>query len=94
MLVLISSREARRRHGNLGPTAWAERIAKRLMTRPIKNGPKLNEWPDYEIEAINRARIRQYDETAIRLLVEDLEAQRDQLSLDPATVRAELAEAT
>lgn len=79
-VVLIPGREARKRHGNLGPTAWNDRVAKRLVTRPVKNG-KLNMWPEHELEAIARAHIRGYDDTAIRLLVEDLEAQRLKLEV-------------
>ena len=90
-MKLLPEREARGRSGKK-PTAFRGLVTKRLIPRPIKVNDR-NFWPDYEIEAINRARVRRLDETAIRLLVEDLEAQRDQLSLDPATVRAELAEA-
>lgn len=60
----------------LSRTTLYDRIAKGLMTRPVKQGPRLSAWPSNEIEAINRATIAGASPDALRALVADLERQR------------------
>ena len=47
-----------------------------LMVRPVNIGPRSVGVPDFEVQAINRARIAGRSETDIRALVERLHAAR------------------
>lgn len=47
-----------------------------LLTEPVKLGPAASGWPDYEVAAINRARIAGKSDDQIRALVAELHAQR------------------
>ena len=47
-----------------------------LFTRPVPIGERSVGWPDYEVAAINRARIAGQSEAEIRDLVSRLHAQR------------------
>ena len=53
-----------------------------LMTKPVKIGQRSVGWPDYEVAAINAARIAGQSENEIRELVKRLHAKR----LEQATV--------
>jgi len=75
-----------------GATSFREHQADGRIPKSIKIDNR-NFLPDYEVDAIVRARIRGLDDHAIRLLVEDLEAARATLCVDPAAVCAELVEA-
>lgn len=47
-----------------------------LLTEPVRIGHQAVAWPDYEIDAINRARIAGKTDAEIRALVAELHAQR------------------
>jgi len=49
------------------------------FTRPVPIGQRSVGWPDYEIKAINAARIAGQPEDAIKALVERLHAKRTDL---------------
>ena len=51
-------------------------IAAGLMTLPVRIGSQSVAWPDYEVEAVNRARIAGKTDAEVRTLVSDLHAQR------------------
>ena len=51
-------------------------ITNGLMTEPVRIGSQSVAWPDYEIEAITRARIAGKTDDEIRSLVRDLHARR------------------
>lgn len=55
------------------------KIQNGLMTRGVSIGGGRVAWPEYEIEAINRARISGYSEETIRDLVTKLHHLRGQL---------------
>ena len=50
-----------------------------LFTRPVPIGVRSVGWPDYEVAAINRARIAGQSEAEIRDLVSRLHAKRIEL---------------
>jgi len=50
-----------------------------LLTKPVPIGPRAVGWPDYEVKAINVARIAGKSEDDIRALVTRLHAQRQEL---------------
>lgn len=49
------------------------------FTRPVPIGERSVGWPDYEVKAINQARIAGQSEDAIRALVNRLHAKRIEL---------------
>ena len=52
------------------------RIKQGLLTPPVKLGERCTVWPDYEISAINAARIAQKSNDEIRELVRQLQQKR------------------
>ena len=52
------------------------RIKQGLMPPPVKLGERCSAWPEYEVEAINTARIAQKSDDEIRELVVKLQRQR------------------
>jgi len=52
------------------------RIRQGLMPPPVKLGERCSAWPNYEISAINAARIAQKSNDEIRELVAQLQRQR------------------
>ena len=52
------------------------RIKQGLMTPPVKIGERCSAWPNYEISAINAARVAQKSDNEIRELVAQLQRQR------------------
>ena len=54
-------------------------IREGLFTKPVPIGERSVGWPDYEVAAINRARIAGQTEVEIRELVKRLHAKRNEL---------------
>ena len=52
------------------------RIRQGLMPPPVKIGERCSAWPNYEITAINAARVAQKSDSEIRELVIQLQRQR------------------
>jgi prophage regulatory protein len=52
------------------------RIKQGLMPPPVKLGERCSAWPNYEISAINAARVAQKSDSEIRELVAHLQRQR------------------
>ena len=59
-------------------------IREGLFTNGVAIGQRARGWPDYEVKAINAARIAGKSDAAIRELVKTLHAKR----IDPANVLA------
>lgn len=59
-----------------GRASHYEDIARGLFTRPVKMGTRTSSWPEYEVEALIRARIAGKTDDEIRALVAKLEADR------------------
>ena len=54
-------------------------IRAELFTKPVPIGERSVGWPDYEVQAINRARIAGQTEAQIKELVSRLHAKRIEL---------------
>lgn len=50
-----------------------------LLTKPVQIGTRAVGWPDYEVKAINEARVAGRSEADIRALVTRLHTQRTEL---------------
>ena len=57
-------------------SAFYAKAAAGLMPRPIRIGAKIVAVPEYELRAVNAARIRGASESELRALVADLHARR------------------
>ena len=57
-------------------SAFYAKAAAGLMPKPIKIGSKITAIPEYELRAVNAARIRGASESELRALVADLHARR------------------
>lgn len=62
--------------GYRSDTSIANALKAGLLTRPVPIGPRALGWPDDEIRAITAARIAGKTDDEIRVLVEQLHAQR------------------
>lgn len=75
--------------GHRSKTSIYNAVQAGLFTRPVSIGQRTVGWPDFEVEAVNTARIAGQPETAIRALVDKLHTQRGErfkalaLSTDP-----------
>lgn len=52
-----------------------------LFTSGVAIGPRAKGWPDYEVDAINAARVAGKSESEIRELVKALHAKRTELAM-------------
>ncbi len=78
------------RTGHRSKTSIYAAIKAGLFTKPVPIGQRTVGWPDFEVEAVNTARIAGQPESAIRALVDKLHTQRAErfnaltLATDPA----------
>ncbi len=75
MLTILRRRDVSALTGKARSSLYAE-ISRGLFPPPIPLGAKSVGWPDYEVAAINVARIAGKSDDEIRMLVADLVAQR------------------
>lgn len=64
------------RTGHQSQTTIYNQIKAGLFPKPVPIGARAVGWPDYEVEAINAARIAGKTDDEIRVLVEYLQGQR------------------
>lgn len=60
----------------IGRSSHYRDVSNGLFTRPIAIGPRAKAWPDFEVEALVRARIAGKTDDEIKRLVKTLEAKR------------------
>jgi prophage regulatory protein len=56
------------------------RVKDGLFPKPVRIGPNSVAWPDYEIDALIRARVAGKSDEDIRALVRELEAKRAEVA--------------
>ena len=64
--------------GHRSKTSIYNAVQAGLLTRPVAIGLRTVGWPDFEVEAVNTARIAGQPESAIRALVDKLHTQRSE----------------
>jgi len=72
---LLDKREVLKRRGR-GHSSHFNDIKLGLFVHPIAVGPRSRRYPDYEVDAINAARVAGKSDDEIRQLVATLEAAR------------------
>ena len=75
-MAILRKLETRAELGYRSDTSIQNAIKAGLLTRPVPIGARAVGWPDYEVEAINAARIAGKTDDEIRVLVEYLQGQR------------------
>lgn len=68
----------------VGRSTHYKDVADGLFTRPVAIGPRAKAWPDFEVDALVRARIAGKSDDEIRRLVKSLEAKRMQAADETA----------
>ncbi len=67
--------DVKRQTGKSRSTLYKD-ISEGLFTKPVSIGDRAVGWPDYEVEAVNAARVAGKTKSELRKLVADLEAER------------------
>ncbi len=75
-MALIRLPAVKAQFGYRSSTSIYNAINAGLVTKPVPIGARAVGWPDYEVEAINAARIAGKTDDEIRALVEHLQGQR------------------
>ena len=74
-IVILRRRVVEARTGKTHSTLYKD-ISEGLFPKPVSIGDRAVGWPDYEVEAVNAARIAGKTKSELRKLVADLEAER------------------
>ncbi len=75
-MAILRKQQAKAELGYRSDTSLSNAIKAGLLTKPIPIGARAVGFPDYEVEAINAARIAGKTDDEIRALVEHLQGQR------------------
>ena len=78
-LAILRRKQVQARTG-LGKSTQYTQIAEGLFPKPISLGERAVGWPNYEVDAVNAARIAGKSDDEIRALVIRLEAERKNLA--------------
>ncbi len=79
-MINLMRRPAVCRSAGISPSTLDRRMAEGLFTRPIPDGPRNKVWPDYEVDALNRAKVAGKTDDEIRALVARLHSERLKLA--------------
>ncbi len=80
MMSILRMPAVKGKTGNKSHASVYNAIRAGLFTRPVKIGERAVGWPDFEVNAINAARIAGKTEAEIRELVQRLHAKRIELA--------------
>ena len=75
--AFLRPREVFARRGRCSAAVYAD-VESGLFPRPVKLGPRASGWPEYEVEALQRANLAGLPPDAIRAIVTELHALRDE----------------
>lgn len=80
-MSILRKPEVKAENGWRSDASVSSAVRAGLLTKPVQLGPRAVGWPDYEVRAINQARIAGKSEADIRALVTRLHAQRQELAM-------------
>jgi len=80
-MLILRLPEVKRFLGHRADASVYNAIRAGLFTKGVAIGQRAKGWPDYEVEAINAARISGSTDAEIRALVERLHLRRAELRL-------------
>jgi len=79
-MVILRLPEVKRVLGHRADASVYNAIRVGLFTNGVAIGQRAKGWPDYEVDAINAARVAGKSESEIRELVKALHAKRSELA--------------
>jgi prophage regulatory protein len=80
-MVILRLPEVKRVLGHRADASVYNAIRVGLFTNGVAIGQRAKGWPDYEVDAINAARVAGKSESEIRELVKNLHAKRSELAM-------------
>ena len=80
-MLILRLPEVKRVLGHLADASVYNAIRVGLFTNGVAIGQRAKGWPDYEVDAINAARVAGKSESEIRELVKTLHAKRSELAM-------------
>ena len=80
-MIILRLPEVKRRRGFRADASVYNEVRDGLFTTGIAIGQRSKGWPDYEIDAINSARVAGKSDAEIRNLVKVLHAKRTELAI-------------
>ena len=80
-MIILRLPEVKRRRGFRADASVYNEVRDGLFTTGVAIGQRSKGWPDYEIDAINSARVAGKSDAEIRNLVKVLHAKRTELAL-------------
>jgi prophage regulatory protein len=80
-MLILRLPEVKRAMGHRADASIYNAIRAGLFTNGVAIGQRAKGWPDYEVDAINAARVAGKLESEIRELVKALHAKRTELAL-------------
>jgi prophage regulatory protein len=80
-MVILRLPEVKRVLGHRADASVYNAIRVGLFTNGVAIGQRAKGWPDYEVDAINAARVAGKAESEIRELVKNLHAKRSELAM-------------
>ena len=78
-MLILRLPEVKRAMGHRADASIYNAIRAGLFTNGVAIGQRAKGWPDYEVDAINAARVAGKSESEIRELVKSLHAKRTEL---------------
>jgi len=80
-MLILRLPEVKRVLGHRADASVYNAIRVGLFTSGVAIGQRAKGWPDYEVDAINAARVAGKSESEIRELVKELHAKRAELAM-------------
>ena len=80
-MLILRLPEVKRVLGHRADASVYNAIRVGLFTNGVAIGQRAKGWPDYEVDAINAARVAGKSESEIRELVKNLHAKRSKLAM-------------
>ena len=80
-MLILRLPEVKRVLGHRADASVYNAIRVGLFTNGVSIGQRAKGWPDYEVDAINAARVAGKSESEIRELVKTLHAKRSELAM-------------
>ena len=80
-MIILRLPEVKRRRGFRADASVYNEVRDGLFTTGVAIGQRSKGWPDYEIDAINSARVAGKSDSEIRNLVKVLHAKRTELAI-------------
>jgi len=80
-MIILRLPEVKRRRGFRADASVYNEVRDGLFTTGVAIGQRSKGWPDYEIDAINSARVAGKSDAEIRNLVKVLHAKRTELAI-------------